>query len=149
MLNKICAYPVVISWFWGALATNIAFFYYFLHDTPWSVTVADAQTVFILLFTFIPLTLLGFFLGMFTCWPLIRVICCKCNGNLLAEGDQVMILSGPQKGKIVEVREMRTGQGGWAIAKVDLAGGRKYFPLYSLLKINHGKTQIRPELPAV
>ncbi len=60
----------------------------------------------------IPTSLLGFFLGMFTCWPWIRVICSRFNSAPLQIGDRVLILSGPQKGTTAEVYEITVGQGG-------------------------------------
>ena len=79
---------------------------------------------------------------MFTCWPLVRVICSRYNGAPLKTGDQVMILSGPQKGKIFEVYEITVGQGGWELARLDLGEERKekfrdIFEEYSLLKIKN------------
>ena len=93
-----------------------------------------------LLGALIPTSLLGLFLGMFTCWPLIRVVCSRLNGAPLRPGDQVVILSGAHKGDIAEVYEITVGQGGWNLARLDLGPERKdqftdIFEEYSLFKI--------------
>ena len=77
---------------------------------------------------------------MFACWPLIRVICSRYNGAPLKIGDTVMILSGPEKGKIAEVWEITVGQGGWELARLNLSEERSQkfqdiFEEYSLFKI--------------
>ena len=139
-LNKICAYPVIVSWVLGASVLNVAIFSSILNGESLSAIISDWQTILILLFTFIPATGLGFFLGMFTCWPLIRAICSRYNGAPLKVGDKVMILSGPEKGKVAEVWEITVGQGGWELARLNLGEERSQkfrdiFEEYSLLKI--------------
>jgi hypothetical protein len=89
-------------------------------------------------------TLLGYFLGMFVCWPAVRIACTRYNAASLKSGDQVMILSGPQKGNIAEVYDITVGQGGWNLARLDLGQERKekfrdIFEEYSLLKIQPGQ----------
>lgn len=80
-------------------------------------------------------------MGMLTCWPLVRVVCSRYNGAPLQVGDRVMILSGPQKGRIGEVYQITTGQGGWDLAKLDLGQeiGEIFmdiFEEYAVMKIN-------------
>jgi hypothetical protein len=139
-LNKICAHPVVVSWILGACVLNAFVVASISQGMSLSAMISDWDTVSIFALAFIPLTLLGFFLGMFTCWPLIRVICSKYNGAPLKAGDQVIILSGPQKGKKVGVYQITVGQGGWELARLDLGHERNekftdIFEEYSLLKI--------------
>jgi len=105
-----------------------------------STIVPDWQTMLLLVWILIPSTGLGLFLGMFTCWPLVRVICSRYNGAPLKVGDQVIILSGPDKGKLAEVYEITVGQGKWELARLDLGQERQekfrdIFEEYSLLKI--------------
>jgi hypothetical protein len=83
----------------------------------------------------------GYFLGMFTCWPLVRVICSRYNSAPLRAGDHVMVLSGPQKGTTAEVYEITVGQGGWNLARLDIGQERRkkfadIFEQYALLKLN-------------
>jgi len=140
VFNKICAYPVIVSWVLGACALNVFIFASILHGASLSSIIFDWQTMLILVFIFIPSTGLGFFLGMFTCWPLVRIICSKYNGAPLKVGDQVLILTGPDKGKTVEVWEITVGQGGWELARLNLGEERSQkfrdiFEEYSLFKI--------------
>jgi len=77
---------------------------------------------------------------MFTCWPLIRVVCSRFNGAPLKIGDRVLILAGPHKGNTAEVYEITVGQGGWELARLDLGQERKerfrdIFEEYSVLKV--------------
>jgi len=137
-LNKICAYPVIVSWALGASILNVAIFAFI--GVPSSARDWNWQMILILVFVFIPTTGLGFFLGVFTCWPLMRIICGKFNGAPLKVGDRVLILAGPQKGKTAAVYEITTGQGGWELARLDLGEEckekfRDIFEEYSLLKI--------------
>jgi hypothetical protein len=139
-LNKICAYPVIVSWVLGACVLNIAIFASILPGASLSTIISDWQTILLLAFIFIPSTGLGFFLGMFTCWPLVRVICSRYNGAPLKVGDQVIILSGREKGKFAEVYEIIVGQGKWELARLNLGQERQekfrdIFEEYSLLKI--------------
>jgi hypothetical protein len=60
--------------------------------------------------------------------------------QLRAISDQVLILTGPDKGKTVEVCEITVGQGGWELARLNLGEERSQkfrdiFEEYSLLKI--------------
>lgn len=116
-LNKVCAHPVIVSWAVGACVLNTATVALILHGSSLSAIISGWQTILRLLLALIPTTILGYFLGMFTCWPLIRVICSKYNGAPLKAGDQVIILSGPQKGNIARVYEIIVGQGGWGSRK--------------------------------
>ena len=139
-LNKICAYPVIVSCVLGASVLNAVIFSSILNGESLSAIISDWQTILILVFTFIPATGLGCLLGVFACWPLIRVICSRYNGAPLKIGDTVMILSGPEKGKIAEVWEITVGQGGWELARLNLSEERSQkfqdiFEEYSLFKI--------------
>ena len=140
-LNKICAHPVAVSWVLGACALNAAVFGSICHGVSLSAVVFDWQTILLLVWIFIPTTLLGYFLALFTCLPMLfMVICRRYNGAPFKAGDQVMILSGPQKGKIARVYEMTVGQAGQKLARVDLGQGYQnnftdIFEEYALFKI--------------
>lgn len=127
----------MISWFIGALALNAliaALIGSELSRLSW-------QVVLLLALGLIPSTLLGYFLGMLTCWPLIRPLCSKYNGAPFRIGDQVMILSGLHKGTVAAIYEISPGQGGWNLVRLKL--GAEYeekftdiFEEYSVLRTN-------------
>ena len=139
-LNKICARPVLISWAMGACALDAAIISFLSKEVSLSVIISDTQAVLFLTLALVPATLLGYFLGMFTCWPLLRVVCSRFNGAPLKTGDHVMILSGPHKGSTAVVYEIMTGQGGRVLARLDLGPERAktfkdIFEEYSVFKI--------------
>lgn len=139
-LNNICAHPVIVSWVFGACALNAALIGYLSNEVSLSAVVSDWQAMLFLLVALILTSLLGYVLGMLTCWPLIRIVCSRFNGAPLRTGDTVMILSGSHKGDVAEVYEIYVGQGGWDLARLDLGQERKktftdIFEEYSLLKI--------------
>jgi len=114
------------------------------HGVSLCAVVSDWQTTPLLALALVPTTLLGYFIGMIACWPLLRVICSRQNGAPLRSGDRVMILSGPHKGGVAKVREIIVGQGGWELARLDLGQEGKesaadVFDEYSLLKIAKGE----------
>ncbi len=89
---------------------------------------------------FVPATLLGYILGMFTVWPCIRKLCSKINGAPLQIGDRVQVLKGRYKGKVCEVYETPKGQGGRYLARIEMGVDLKskyqdIFEQYSLLKV--------------
>jgi len=140
MLNRICAYPVIISWVIGALVLDAIILIPLFKGLSLSAFLTDRHVVLYLLAALIPSSLLGYFLGMFTCWPLIRIFCSRYNGAPLQLNDRVMILSGAQKGTIAEVYEITRGQGGWELARLDLGQERKgqftdIFEEYALFKM--------------
>jgi len=143
VLNKVCAHPMVVTWVLGACALHGVIYVSVWREVPVSALVSDWQAILLLVLAIIAATLLGFFVGMFTCWPLVRIICSRYNAAPLQAGDQVMILSGPEKGKIAEVYEITKGQGGWNLAKLDLGQERAerfrdIFEEYSLFKLKGG-----------
>ena len=143
VLNRICAYPVIISWVLGACVANLAVIGFLSNEVGLSGLTANWHVIAWLLFALILSSLLGYFLGMFTCWPLVRRICSRLNGAPLKIGDQVLVLSGPHKGEMADVREITVGQGGWDLAILDLGSEREarlpdIFEEYSLLKIERG-----------
>jgi hypothetical protein len=140
VLNKICARPIIVTWVLGAVVLNAFVFISVLKGSSLFSIFSDWQTPLLLICIFVPTSGLGFFLGMFTCWPLIRVACSKYNGAPLKVGDQVLILTGPDKGKITEVWQITIGQGKWELARLNLGTERSerfrdIFEEYSLLKI--------------
>jgi hypothetical protein len=134
VLNRICAYPAVISWIIGA-SVLIGLV------VPSISAASDLRGTAFLFLAFVSAIGLGFFLGMFTCWPWVRPICSKINGAPLKIGDRVLILSRRYRGTTAEVYEIITGQGGWDLARLDLGSARRakstdIFELYSVVKIN-------------
>src|SRR2546421_4504231 len=99
-LHKVCAHPVVISWVLGACALDAAVVALLSKEGPLRDIISDVQATVWLALGLVPATALGYFLGMFTCWPWIRLICSRYNSAPLKVGDHVMILSGPQKGTV-------------------------------------------------
>ncbi|MBE0540905.1 MAG: KOW motif-containing protein [Verrucomicrobia bacterium] len=141
LLNKVCAYPVAVSWVIGACALDVAIVVLLSKEVTLTAIASDWQAAMFLALSIIPATLLGYFVGMFTCWPFVRPICSRVNGAPFKAGDRVMILSGPQKGHTAEVHEITVGQGGWNLARVELGEERRkefrdIFEEYSLLKMN-------------
>lgn len=140
-LNKVCAHPVAVSWVVGAFALDVAILGLLSNEVTLTAIAFDWQAALFLVLGLIPATLLGYFVGMFTCWPFIRPICSKVNGAPFEAGDHVMILSGPMKGSTAEVEEITVSQGGWDVVWLDLGPERRkkfsnIFEEYSLLKIN-------------
>ena len=139
-LNKICAHPTIVAWAVGACVLNAVVVGFASNGVNLSAIFADWQGVLCLLLAVVSASGLGFFLGMFTCWPLIRVVCSRFNGAPLKIGDRVLILAGPHKGNTAEVYEITVGQGGWELARLDLGQERKerfrdIFEEYSVLKV--------------
>ena len=143
-LNRICAHPFIIAWVFGACALNAAIIGFLSVDGTLSAIAADWQATLFLLVALIASSMLGLFLGMFSCGPLIRIVCSRFNGAPLKTGDQVMILSGPDKGGIADVYAITVGQGGWELACLDLGHERRdrstdIFEEYALLRIKRGE----------
>jgi hypothetical protein len=139
-LNKICAHPVAVSWVLGACGIDVPLMVSILRGGSLRAIVADWQVMLVVVLVLIPASGLGLIIGMFTCWPWMRIICSRYNAAPLKVGDHVMILSGPQKGKIVRVYEITVGQGGWELARLDLSAEsnkdfRDIFEEYSVLKL--------------
>lgn len=140
VLNRICAHPIIVSWFVGAWALNAVVLTLGLRGVRLAGFGLNLKEAAVLPLVVIATTGLGFFLGMFTCWPWIRAICGRFNGAPLKPGDHVFILSGPHRGTTRRVYEITTGQGGWNLARLDLGAGCKekfsdIFEEYSVLKI--------------
>ena len=137
--NKICAHPVAASWVLGACALDGVIIVLLSKEVTLSAIISDWRAALFLAVGLIPATLLGYFVGMFTCWPFIRPICARFNGAPFKVGDHVMILSGPLKGGAAKVEDITGSQGGWDVVWLDLGPERrknfsKIFEEYSLLK---------------
>jgi len=156
-LNKVCARPVAVSWFLGACGLDATIVVLLSKEVSVSSITSDWRASLFLVLALIPGTLLGYFAGMFTCWPFVRPICSRFNGAPFRVGDQVMILSGPLSGGSAEVEDITPGQGGWGVVWLDLGPERRrrfsnIFEQYSLLKISrgepggaaHGSQSVRP-----
>ena len=105
---------------------------------------SDAQGWLYLILAVIGTTGLGFFLGMFTCWPWIRPLCCKLNGAPFKVGDHVVIMVGDMRGTVAEVEDITKGQGGQDVIWLDMGPERRkkfsnIFEEYTLKKIKNGE----------
>ena len=143
-LNKVCARPVAVSWFLGACGLDAAIVALLSKEVSLTAIMSDWRASLFLVLALIPGTLLGYFAGMFTCWPFIRPICSRLNGAPFRVGDHVMILSGPLRGGTAEVEDITPGQGGWGVVWLDLGPEHRktfsnIFEQYSLLKIRKGE----------
>lgn len=139
-LHRMCAYPMIISWVPGACLLDITTLVLLSKEVSLAAIASDWQGILLLALVLIPATLLGYFAGMFTSWPAVRILCGKINGAPLKTGDHVVILSGLQRGTVARVYEITTGQGGWNLARLDLGKEcrekfRDIFEEYSVLKI--------------
>jgi hypothetical protein len=148
LLNRICAYPEIISCVLGACILDAGMMYSLSNQVGLSAVAANWRAGAWLLLALIPNSLLGCFLGMVTCWPLARRLCSRLNGAPLRVGDRVLILSGPQKGDVADVGEITRGQGGWNLAVLNLRSDTARLPAifeeYSLLKIAPGSCSEKP-----
>jgi hypothetical protein len=141
VLNNICARPVVISWIIGACVLDGLLLTVPSNGLQLISIASDWQGAAFLLLAVVAATGLGFFLGMFTCWPWIRHICSRINGAPLRIGDRVLVLSRRHRGTTTQVYEITTGQGGWDLARLDLGTAHRdkftdIFEEYSVLKVN-------------
>lgn len=141
VLHKICARPVAVSWIIGACVLDALVLTLPSNGVRLTSMASDWQGMAFLLLAIVAGTGLGFFLGMFTCWPWIRPIYSRFNGAPLKTGDRVLVLAGPHKGTTAQVYEITTGQGGWDLARLDLGPAHrdKFTDIveeYSVLKIN-------------
>jgi hypothetical protein len=141
VLNRICARPVVVSWIIGACVLEAIVMTVASNGVRLISIASDWQGLAFVLLAAAAAAGLGFFLGMFTCWPWIRPICSRLNGAPLKTGDRVLVLAGPHRGTTATVYEITTGQGGWNLARLDLgpAHNEKSTDIveeYSVLKIN-------------
>ena len=140
MLHRICARPVVVSWIIGACVLYALVLTLPSNGVRLINIVSDWQGMTFLLLAVVAATGLGFFLGMFTCWPWIRPICSMFNEAPLKTGDRVLVFAGPHRGTTAQVYEITTGRGGWDLARLDLGPAHrdKFTDIveeYSVLKI--------------
>ena len=140
LFNRICAHPVTISWVIGACVLNALMLTLLSNGVRLAEIASDSEGFLLLVLAVFATTLLGFCLGMLTCWPLVRSVCSKFNRDPLRIGDHVLILSGPHRGTAAEVYEIVTGQGGWDLARLNLGQEpiEKFTDIYeeySVLKI--------------
>ena len=127
---------MLISWLIGALVLKAAFALWLVFNGggPHSIGWATLALV--------PLSLLGFFLGMFTVWPSVRNFCSEKNCPNLSVDDRVVVLRGSDQGTIATVYEITQGQGGQYVARVEMGQLKKstcedVIEYYSLLKIKN------------
>lgn len=140
VLNRICARPMLICWTVGALVVNGVILTAPSMGRPLISGATDPQGWALLIIAVIGATGLGYFLGMFTCWPWVRRFCCRFNGAPHRPGDRVVILAGPLRGLASQVEDVTTGQGGQDVLWLDLGPerGKRFgniFEEYSLMKL--------------
>jgi hypothetical protein len=149
VLNRICARPVVISWMIGACVLDTLVLKVPSNGVRLTSIASDWQGMSFLLLALTAATGLGYFLGMFTCWPWIRPLCSKVNGAPFKLADSVMILTGPLRGTTAEVEDITKGQGGWDVIWLGLGPERRkhfsnIFEEYSLFKMRRGEQGASP-----
>src|SRR5512137_509582 len=98
VLNRICARPMLICWAIGACILDAVLLTAHPSGARLISIASDLQGWSVLILAVIGATGLGFYLGMFTCWPWVRGLCCKHNGAPFKVGDHVVILAGPLRG---------------------------------------------------
>ena len=148
VLHQVCARPVVVSWVIGAVALLSFFLTVPMNGVRLTSIASDWQGVAALIIGVPAVAGLGYFLGMFTCWPWIRPICGKLNGAPLKTGDSVLVLTGPHQGTTAQVYEITIGQGGWNLARLDLGSAHRerftdIVEEYSVFKIEEGEQAVR------
>src|SRR5437867_4982419 len=125
VLNRVCARPVLICWIVGACVLDAVVLTVPSNGVRLSSIASDWQGWAFLILAVVAATGLGYFLGMFTCWPWIRPICSRFNGAPFKSGDHVVILEGPLRGTTAEVEDITKGQGGWDVVWLDLGPERR------------------------
>ena len=128
----------MISWFLGATVLNCIIVVLFINKLAKPGVLFRPEVLLPFVIGMIPTTLLGYFVGMFTCWPLVRTLCCRINGAPFHIGESVVIISGPHKGTAADVYETLKGQGGWNLLRLEIDQA-KYTDIveeYSVLRNN-------------
>ena len=148
-LNRVCAHPILISWILGASILNAIVLTVPFNGVRLVSIASEWQGWAFLILAVVAATGLGYFLGMFTCWPWIRPICSRLNGAPFMCGDHVVILAGPLRGRCAVVEDITKGQGGWDIVWLDLGPERRktfsnIFEEYSMLKCRKGEQDGAP-----
>lgn len=131
----------MISWIIGAAALIGSLLRVLSKEVPLKYVFADWVSAGLFALAAIPFALLGLFVGGFFAWPFVRPLCSRINGGPLRIGDAVVILCGPDRGRLAKVYETPTGQGGWQLACVtvedeDAASENGIYETYQLLKTN-------------
>ena len=141
--NVICAYPMLLSWLIGAAVLDTLVVFAIAGHSSWSVLIAPTLLGSVA-FALVPATLLGWFLGMFTCWPFVSRICTRYNGAPFAVGEDVVILGGRCRGTVTKIYETTKGQGGQTLLKLDIGQEMKETHLdlydeYSITRATKGE----------
>jgi hypothetical protein len=140
MLNSVCARPALICWIVGACVLDVLVLTVPSNGVRLINIVSDWQGWMLLILAVCGATGLGFFLGMFTCWPWVRALCGRLNGAPFKPGDRVLILAGPLRGTAAQVEDITKGQGGQDVVWLDLGPERRkkfsnIFEEYALFKM--------------
>ena len=149
VLNRVCARPVLICWIVGACVLDAVVLTVPSNGVRLTSIASDWKGWAFLILAVVAATGLGYFLGMFTCWPWIRPICSRFNGAPFKSGDHVVILAGPLRGTTAEVEDITKGQGGWDVVWLDLGPERRktfsnIFEEYLLMRIKKGEQDAAP-----
>ena len=144
VLNRVCARPVLICWVLGACVLDVIVLAVPSNGVRLIGIASDSQGWMFLILAVTGATGLGFFLGMFTCWPGVRALCRKLNGAPFKVGDCVVILAGPLRGTAAKVEDITKGQGGQDVVWLELGPERRknfsnIFEEYSLMRIKKGE----------
>ena len=140
IINTVCAHPTIVCWVIGAMVLDAGLVLLVAHDSSGFSSLCHTETAIWLLLGLVPSTVLGFWLGVFTCFPVVVSFCLKMNGAPFFVGDQVLILAGPHKGVETTVYAITLGQGGETVLQLDLgpemkANYKDLFAEYSVLNL--------------
>ncbi len=142
-LNRVCAHPIQISWMVGASILNAIVLAVPSEGVRLVSIALDWQGWASLVLAVSAATGLGYFLGMFICWPWIRPLCSRLNGAPFKCGGHVVILTGPLRGTSAVVEDITKSQGAWDVVWLDLGPerGRRFrntFEEHSITKCRKG-----------
>lgn len=145
-LNVICAHPTLLTWLVGAAVLDTFVLVSIARHSSWSVLLSPSMFGTTAL-ALTPATLLGWFLGMFTCWPCIRRTCTRYNGAPFAVGERVVVLGGRAIGTVTTIYDTTKGQGGQTLLKLNLGDEMKcnyhdIFEEYSITRAPGGEPDL-------
>ena len=143
-INHICAHPIAVSWTVGAAVVNAAVIGSIAEVASSPQSLLRWDIILLLAFALVPGTLLGLFLGLFACSPIVIFVCRRLNGAPYVVGDKVLVLTGPHRGAVATVYGITTGQGGEPLLRLDLGprqepNHRELFEDVSVLRIREGE----------
>ena len=133
----------MVTWVLGTLVLWILVMVSLHRDGVLPAALTTFSSALYLLIAYAALSGLGFYAAMFTVGWLVTWMCLRINGAPFAVGDQVILLTGPQAGKVATVYGHTRGQGGDLLPCVDLGPEereryRDIFQDYTLLHYSSG-----------